>query len=335
MQISSKSKLETKSNPVSPKSYKAKKKITYLTKKDSNKNNNKQIQIQKVDLKSNQNNYAILSIPESSNIHFEEKYKSFLCELEMFEWIEYFHYVRTMYVRLDMNNRVYLSYLCRMLGNNITLYSDIFIENYELTYKYSENRIINRPIYFKSYRPDEIRSEPIYIYEFYDDGYKYNFFYSESILKSNTRYALITVTIKYIDTGHYCFLFIDHEKKIVEFYDPDIGSKEVFEFIYSSLVLLFVDYKVEDFSKLKGIQHVETMEESNEEGFCVVWANMMIHMKLLNINTPIHEIEELFILECFEKNLPLYEVMLNYSYFMTRVISKKINPFVKLKNLLI
>lgn len=45
-----------------------------------------------------------------------------------------------------------------------------------------------------------------------------------------------------------------------------------------------------------------------------------MHLKLLNINIPIGDLENMFIEECESKNLSLYEVMLNYAYGMERII---------------
>lgn len=345
--------------PKSPKLYETKRKITNLpTLKLENKNEYEEDEIGFIDNISfnniepkYKNNYSIISIP-STQISYD-KYISFLCELEMFEWKEYFHRARIEYVITNMYNRLFVSYLCKTIGNDITLYSDIFTENYEPSYMFFRNTITKSPYYKNELNLDEITkklirekfegkiiytSEPIYIMEFIDDDeYQYNFFYSESIMESNTRHVFVTVTIEYLESTHYCFLFIDHEKRLVEFYDPyaSKSEKEAIEFIYSCLIMLFGDYEIEDFWKTKGIQSVEEIELSNEEGFCVIWGNMMMHLKLLNINTRIIQLEELFIQECYEKKLSLYEVMLNYAYFMTRVVPRKEDKFIELEKIMI
>lgn len=302
----------------------------------------------------NEENYMILSIPKIDNVNYG-KYVSFLCELEMFEWKEYFHRAHTKYITMNMFNRLFVSYLCKTIGNDITLYSDIFTENFEPMETIIDNVITKIPVYTTyTLESEQITqnlikekfkgklfmntSEPIYIKEILNgDKYLYNFFYSESIFDSNTRYVLVTVTLAYTDSSHYCFLFVDHKKKLVEFYDPYASNskKETLEFIYSSLILLFPDYDVEEYWKTKGIQVIEELEPSNEEGFCVIWGNMMIHLKLLNMNIPIVELEKLFIEECYDKKLSLYEVMLNYAYFMTRVVPRKEYKFIELENVLI
>ena len=47
------------------------------------------------------------------------------------------------------------------------------------------------------------------------------------------------------------------------------------------------------------------------------------------------DIEKMFIKECEDKNISLYELLLNYTYFMRRIIPiKNMDKFVMLRKLL-
>jgi hypothetical protein len=94
------------------------------------------------------------------------------------------------------------------------------------------------------------------------------------------------------------------------------------------LKTLFEEYTINEFWKLTGLQTTENLER-DKFGFCSVWGHMMIHLKLMNINKSLKEIEDAFILECAKEELSLYEVMLNYAYFMNRIIPSEISKFVK------
>jgi len=165
----------------------------------------------------------------------------------------------------------------------------------------------------------------------------YNLNYCDSLIKEkSTRYSLSNCIINYEKRGnHYTFLFIDHELKIVEYYDPYVilNKTECNLFIYKSLQEIFKEYTVNKFWESLSIQKTEEFEK-DETAFCVKWGHMMMHLKLLNLNIPIIEIEKKFILECKNKNISLYEVMLNYTYFMRRIIPKNGYKFVKLRKLL-
>jgi hypothetical protein len=294
-----------------------------------------------------QNSYELLKIPKTDSI-INTDYRSFLCDLELFRLNKREHKNQVEYITSNLYSKVYITHLCKTLGNDITFYGEIMTNKHEISIAMpTDNVIIQRPIYRPPVLLEEIEflkkknlknvriSMPIFIKENeYNEEYYYNFLYSPTIMTCDTRYALIIVIIEHRDESHFCFLFIDHEKKLVEFYDPHGRTSELdlTEFIYSCLIMLYIDYEVEDFWKMQGIQDVESEEKDN--GFCVIWGNMMIHLKLLNIDKPIIEIEKLFVSECYEKNLSIYDVMLNYAYHMTRIVPRDMNKFIPIKKIL-
>ena len=262
-------------------------------------------------------NFASSIQPLNSNIVYSSQFKSFLCELELFNWKKLKHSKNIDEIKgVDFFGK-YTDYLCNTLGNDITLYRGTLIPeriqyfdipkmiyNNFTPSKYDENLIIGNPFLF--------------------DAIKLKCIYSEQILKSDTRYTIINSLIEFFSGSHYTFVFIDSKNKIIEYYDSNGGSLDSHgyisnEFVYSSFQKLYPGYKINEFWKHEGIQNVEDIEK-DQEGFCVIWGHMMMHLKLLNLELPMSEIEKLFIKECYDKKLSLYEVMLNYAYFMKRML---------------
>lgn len=147
-------------------------------------------------------------------------------------------------------------------------------------------------------------------------------FYSPQILNSSKRYSIMNFIIKSSKgTSHYTFMVIDHEKRVIDYYDPHglSNSQAKIVLVFNILKTLFKDYTIREFWRNTGMQITESIEK-DEEGFCVIWGHMMMHLKLLNIDVPIRDLENMFVEECATKNISLYEVMLNYAYYMTRII---------------
>ena len=78
----------------------------------------------------------------------------------------------------------------------------------------------------------------------------------------------------------------------------------------------FKKYNSSDFWLTQKI--IENTEQ--DKGFCVVWGNIMLNLKLLNISMNMRDIEKYFIAYCNRKNYSTYEVMLNYAEYMKRII---------------
>ena len=318
-------------------------------------------------------NSIITKIPKNNSLIQSTSYRSFLCESELFNWnlknqkLLNEHKKNIAYVPIF---QVFTLYLGRTLGNDITLFTmdtineiqkNVYYEwldnNFSFSYDYeAKNSIFNFPklqeIYIPTLSkalndaklPSEMCYYPIMIkqhkaYVGNTEKKFYSLHYSESIVKyKKTRYSLMSCLFVYSEYGyHFTFLFIDHEKKEVEYYDPNIilNEKEGILFTYKALGEIFEDYKINEFWNLRSIQKTEEYERDTV-GFCVIWGHMMMHLKLLNINMSVSDIEILFIKECENKRISLYEVVLNYTYFMRRMIQHEdMNKFVKERSLLI
>jgi hypothetical protein len=299
-------------------------------------------------------------IVEKNDKIISDKFNSFLCENETFNWDRSNpkHYENIQYFTSRGNHRIHFHYLCNNFGNDITLfsrqYSDInYFQSYWTDYsninrpytvsidetdeyerKINEIRIkFNLPYKYK-YVPIVFVEEDIYIE--LTDKRVYTCYYVEEILKSKTRYALIQTRLDYYDGSHFVFLFADYQERKIEFYDPHGKwmNKNARNFVYSSLKELFKGFTINEFWKMYGIQRAEFLDPEIREGFCVIWGNMMAHLKLLNVSKSLLEIEKMFIEECKNKNLSLFEVMLNYSYTMSRIIPKDYEKYLKLESLL-
>jgi len=283
-----------------------------------------------------------LIVPESK-IEYSKKYKSFLCDTEFFRWSHAYHEEILSKIIFTLKFSQYACFLCKLFGNNITLFIARFSEYKDdgVDIKNYKNVLLNRPYNVSiSEEYSEIITEhkkmgyynpvfqyyPILIYEYED---YFAVFYSDEIKTSKTRWSIVLSRIVHQNQGHFTFIFIDHKERIVEFYDPHGRSikSDLVEFIYESLKKIFVGYKVNEFWKMIGIQYTEILEDE-ESGFCVIWGMMMIQLKLLNINFSIEQVESLFIEECAKKNLSVYEMMLNYAYTMQRIIPENDKKFI-------
>ena len=311
---------------------------------------------------------TITVIPKSEEISENKEYRTFLCDLEMFNWVS--RHVSEDHNSHRLRNDVsfetiysqYTMYLGRMLGSDITIFtmntidkenskklnniSNLGIKSIVPDFSKSINRMFNFPQIFE-FAPQNLKGffgnvsdyyRPLFIREYESEGkFLYVCNYSDLILKRDEiRYSFINTTYLYSHGGlHYTFIFVDHNNKIVEYYDPHIDGnrKEAILFTYKLLQSIFEDYKINDFWRLSSIQKTEEYEK-DEVGFCVKWGHMMMHLKMLNIGMSINEIEERFISECESKNLSLYEIVLNYTYFMRRIIHQIPSNLIKLRNLL-
>ena len=290
------------------------------------------------------------------------KFNNFLCELEFFNWTpdtSKNHYKKIDHVKHFYNLNSYFSYLIRTYGNNVTFLGILSInidnidinlidddhvsENY-LNSKNTKNIIDEIPVGIFS----EILGNtyflvfPIQIFEYIKDSNAestYSIAYSKKILKNhgNTKYSIIECQCKFIrenqNDGHATYIFINHEKKTVEYYDPHGRNMRLnrIKFIFQSLSLIFEGYEVNRFWEAEGIQNVENIE-LDEFGFCTIWTSINLHLKLLNIENTLIDNESSLIDYCFTNNFSLYEVMLNYAYYVSRIIPKKFNKIMKLND---
>ena len=303
----------------------------------------------------------------SKNISIIEKkeYVPLTCDMELFGWenIEKFieHLINIATLEIFPLFTVYLG---KMFGNDLTIFT-AKSETQEKIIDFSKwlnssvmntnnsrtdiDRIFNFPNVFNhsdglrnALKKQKLQSDrfyfPILITEtVVEKKYYYKCNYCKSISIPKTKYAIIDC-VELFSNGipHYTYIFVDHEKKEVEFYDPDIGRnpKELILFMNKTLKHIFKYYKVNKFWELKTIQKIETFEK-DKEGFCVVWGHMMMHLKLLNVKMPINILQDLFIQEAYNKKISLYELVLNYTYYMRRVIPYyDMDKFVKMRDLL-
>ena len=311
--------------------------------------------------------YDINFILDSYNHSHEDvvdkkEFVNFLCDMEIFHWSskEYRkklkkHQDNIFIIKFGNIFRVYLQYLCNLLATDLTLigveYSDTKYEDFGTNT--FEDFMIDRPIYMdtKGAYDYEFAREILEIrklnnlpvkylyYPFVITQTKRNFFYcsySNQIFDNTKRYVFIQSMIRYPDNYHFVFLFIDHKDKIVEFYDPYVSTntRAQIEFTFLCLKKLFPEYKINDFWNLKSIQDVELIEK-DEYAYCVIWGTMLIHLKLLNMNKSIKDIESKLLKHCYENNLSVYEVMLNYSQLMRRIIPENPLKFIILEEALL
>jgi hypothetical protein len=229
----------------------------------------------------------------------------------------------------------YNSWLIKDVYNNETAKRSIDrIFNFPMMIKIDSNDMKNyikreKLSYDWYYFPILIKEEQV------GTNYYYKCNYCDSIRINKSRYAMIDCLFHFVNVGlHYTFIFVDHEKKEVEFYDPDVSTRiDPNLFMNKTLKHIFKGYKINEFWKLKKIQKTEKFED-DIYGFCVVWGHMMMHLKLLNINIPIDVIESSLIEETYDKKIALYELVLNYLYHMRRILPHNIDKFFKLMNLL-
>ena len=291
---------------------------------------------------------------KNKDVIINSNYTSFLCELELFNWSYYQpHRQNLNNIRFSYKYKDYIYYLGDLLGNDISIFVLKILDSYlEDTIKINpddyKNVIMNRPkespiehsYYFSEIEIKELKSrlekEKVFYYPIIIYNLKGNFstFYSDEIKLQNTRYSIIVCKLAYEDEGHFTFIFVDHKERKIDYYDPHGKNVDVkfTEFIYKTISKIFVGYSITHFWKHIGMQIVEQVEKSERGGYCVIWGIMMIHLKLLNINTSLNIIERNFIKECEDKNLSLFEVMINYAYFMNRIIPTNSLKFIQIQN---
>jgi ankyrin repeat protein len=283
------------------------------------------------------------SYPENENIIYPNEYRSFLCELETFNWnTNKLENLET--IQQSQYHTEYIKHLFNLFGNNTQLFSDKFTDFYgsvafidsliSIDNSKYKNKLLNNPFRFilKSKFVEERKKNnlPIHYYNtftLYEFGNKeYSVFYSDELLDTKNiknRFSFIITDERNMTEGHFTFMVIDHKNKIVEYYDPHgksiSKSKQKVKVIYEAISKLFPGFTIIEFWKNTGIQTTENIEK-DEEGFCVTWGIMMIHLKLLNINIKVQDLENMFINECENKKLSLYEVMLNYVYHINRIV---------------
>jgi hypothetical protein len=278
------------------------------------------------------------SYQENKNIIYSKEYRSFLCELETFNWnTNKLENLETM--KQTQYHNEYIKHLFNLFGNNSQMFSYKFTDFFGYVDHWMpsiyKNKLVNNPYRF-TLDQDFVKERkknnlPIYYYNpftLYNFGNEeYSVFYSDELLDTKNiknRFSFI-ITNEQIMTqgGHFTFMVIDHRNKIVEYYDPHgksmSKSKQKVRIIYEAISKLFPGFTIIEFWKNTGIQTTENIEK-DEEGFCVTWGIIMIHLKLLNINIKVQDLENMFINECENKKLSLYEVMLNYVYHINRIV---------------
>jgi hypothetical protein len=332
----------------------------------------KDTKIEGVELNLEKLGYAfepLMTVIPKSNILDNKEFRTFLCDFELFNWISgsltennSTHRDRRN-LRLNTIYPLFTLYLGRMFGNDVTIFtsntislenslkllkiSDFGIKTIDPDFSTSTNRMFNFPklleIVPNSLKPffgnDYNYYSAFFVREYrkYPSKFLYVCHYSDLIFKKrDTRYSFINVIYLYSgNNAHYTFIFVDHQEKLIEYYDPHIieNKKEAILFTYKALETIFEDYKINKFWRLSSIQKTEEYEK-DEVGFCVKWGHMMMHLKMLNMSMPINEIEERFIQECESKNISLYEVVLNYTYLMGRIIPPDDSTMIQLRNIL-
>ena len=286
-------------------------------------------------------NFNRLSIPRDENIVNINKHNNFLCELELFNWTKIQNSAIIGRIKQSNANQAYIGQLCRQLGNDLNLFTE-FISSQESTTQLADNIIqkyiskddniilIDIPasiLFMRTKDRNIFRLTPIFLFNRQNTS-RYICYYSPQILNSNNkRYSIIMFNYFMKTEGHFTFIFVDHQNRTVDHYDPNgaFMTKTITTLVYNFLSRIFKGYTINEFWTNVGIQNTEGIEQ-DEEGFCVVWGTMMMHLKLLNINTPMKELEKLFIEYCGNKNLSLYEVMINYAYHMNRIIPRGFSP---------
>lgn len=291
-------------------------------------------------------NFMIGMYPKQDIIS-SDKFRTFLCEYETFNWQNLPHDMILAYIKYKIRYDSYTNYLLNKLGSEITFFGGVYSDHYENNAPIP-NAMINKLVFSKNDSP--VARDIAYMRDSLGMKYKYftfpifieqvekeifSGFFSPQILSSRTRYAVITCNNLYLNSTHYTFFFIDHKEQSIEYYDPYGGKGNIFasEFIYGALQKMYDGYRINEFWKHKGIQFIEEVEE-DVYGFCVIWGHIILHLKLLNMNMSVGDIESEFIKECGRKNLSLYEIMLNYAYGITRMIPYEAEKFVTWDTLL-
>jgi hypothetical protein len=292
-------------------------------------------------------NFNINSYEYNPEIVYNKEFKSFLCELETFNWIQkedIDHKSNVINLGYKIRYDTYTSHLINMFGSDITLYGSVYSDHFENNPTPS-NGMVNRLVFTKNLNSDvskyiaEKRLEKGYnsenlVHSLFFEEVEKNVFgglFTIQILQANTRYAIINIPFVYLESTHYTFLFVDYDSKLLEYYDPYGNETNEYSaiFIRNALKKLFIGYEINEFWNMKGIQVTERIQD-DKYAFCVIWGHMILHLKLLNIHRSVEDIENMFIEECKTKNMALYEVMLNYAYFMSRFVPESADKFVKL-----
>jgi hypothetical protein len=262
---------------------------------------------------------SIVRAPKDSNIVYGN-FKSFLCDLELFNWRE----EKSSHKALSSTTIyfIHILLLFKLFGNDISYFAPSLNFDKEKTNSefskledLKENTIINTQFYGLT------MMTAISISKSSEDSKFYQMNYIPQLLEpQETRYSIFDVHKFVGNSGHLTMIFMDHVEKIIEFYDPHGRDMELSEirFVYTALSEIFPEYKINEFWKLKGLQESEVISDDVEQGFCIRWTSMMIHLKLLNLTMSMEDIEKAFIKECYNKKLSMYEVMLNYAYLMRR-----------------
>ena len=149
----------------------------------------------------------------------------------MFNWSNIDHNKLLERMSNKMYHDTYSGYLVNNFGSDITLLGGVHSNNYEPIRTIGnvlENRIAftqNAPIEFKKERTRLGLKYNSYAYPFLisetESGFGGKF--SMDIFNSDTRYTLFSLNISQKTLGHFTFVFIDHENKHIEFYDPHGG----------------------------------------------------------------------------------------------------------------
>jgi hypothetical protein len=282
--------------------------------------------------------FNTLSVSRDNDIVINNS-QNFLCDLELFNWQKipgFLHNSIINRIKIGISYSSYTVQLCKQIGNDLNLFTDIISKTptteiyQQYTQKYTTGRnnmiLIDIPVSITIRETIKegiplFKLSPIFIVKRNTNVICH---YTPQILNTEKRYSIINVSVRLENIlSHYNFIFVDHESKTIEYYDPyGINmDKSMAQNIISFIPRIFKGYKINDFWNNSGIQMTEAIEQ-DEESFCIIWGHMMMHLKLLNIETPIADLEDSLIQYCADKNLSLYEVMLNYSYYMDRVIPK-------------
>ena len=208
------------------------------------------------------------------------------------------------------------------------------IFRYSLQYPLTERYIKNTDLIQFLKNDDGYNSiiSPIHIHQKINN--QYTFFVEPEISSRDSKdFNIFFVNVT---NNHYSFIFLDkradrakyrNDNIAIEYYDPHGANinPELITFLNRNLPILFPDYSnniISDYTgndKLLGIQVIGENNET-ENGFCVIWSHMMMHLKLLNTNIRIKNIEKFFISYCKRKGYSIYEVMVNYAEYMKRVL---------------
>lgn len=296
-------------------------------------------------------NFVKSIYPDIHEIVYSKNFNNFLCDMKITKLSENDNLNQLQLLRFPNIYVVYLQYLCNVYGNGIKLLGTQYsnIEYREIPIR--ENIILNKPSFMEI--PEDLTANDTmreiietrmeqnlpykYIYFPFTIRREFPYFhcnFSDQIFDKSNRFVCVQGIGLYEDFNHFIFLFIDNTLKTVEYYDPYIATntKEQLEFISLALGDIFEDYKINKFWLLESIQSIEDIQD-DEYGFCVIWGTIIFHLKLINMNMSILQIEKAFLNDCKKKKLSIYDVMLNYGHRMERIIPSEAESFKKLEML--